>query len=169
LPVTVVILKFLHAATIALWAAGLLALPFIYRQRPGLQGDDLHRLHAFTRYFYVGFVSPAAFVATGTGTALIFLRETFTPWFSLKLLLVVMMTGIHLLSGLLILRLFEPRGRYSRRRFVTLVSVTLLVVGSILTLVLAKPAIPRLQPLEDFFEPGSLEETVTSIIAWMKR
>src|SRR5690606_14913406 len=101
-PMTVVILKFLHAATISLWSAGLLALPFIYRQRRGLEGDHLYRLHIFTRYFYVGFVSPSAFVAIGTGTALIFLRETYVAWFSWKLLLVTVMTGIHLFSGLLI-------------------------------------------------------------------
>jgi uncharacterized membrane protein len=166
---TVVILKFLHAAAISLWSAGLLALPFIYRQRPGLSGDDLYRLHIFTRYFYVGFVSPAAFVGIGTGTALIFLRETFVAWFSLKLLLVVAMTGIHLFSGLLILRLFEPKGHYPRWRFVTVTMLTLLVVSGILGLVLAKPILGPLQPLEEFFEPGSLAQAFASFSAWMRR
>lgn len=166
---TVVILKFLHVATISLWSAGLLALPFIYRQRPGLEGDDLYRLHIFTRYFYVGFVSPAAFVAIGTGTAVIFLRETYVPWFSWKLLLVTVMTGIHLFSGLLILKLFEPQGRYPRWRFVTVTTLTLLVVTGILGLVLGKPVLGPVQPLEDFFEPGSLSQAVASFSAWMRR
>lgn len=166
---TLVILKFLHVATISLWSAGLLALPFIYRQRRGLEGDDLYRLHIFTRYFYVGFVSPAAFAAIGTGTALIFLRETYVPWFSWKLLLVTVMTGIHLFSGLLILKLFEPDGRYPRWRFVTITASTLLVVTGILWLVLAKPALGPVQPLDDFFEPGSLSRAVDSFSAWMRR
>lgn len=166
---TVVILKFLHAAAISLWSAGLLALPFIYRQRRGLSGDDLYRLHIFTRYFYVGFVSPAAFVGIGTGTALIFLRETVVAWFSLKLLLVVVMTGIHLFSGLLILRLFEPEGHYPQWRFVTVTALTLLVVSGILGLVLAKPVLGPIQPLEDFFAPGSLEQAFASFTAWLRR
>ncbi|HEV7278439.1 MAG TPA: CopD family protein [Devosiaceae bacterium] len=166
---TVVILKFLHVATISLWSAGLLALPFIYRQRRGLEGDDLYRLHIFTRYFYVGLVSPAAFVAIGTGTALIFLRETWVPWFSWKLLLVTVMTSIHLFSGLLILRLFEPQGRYPRWRFVTITALTLLVVTGILGLVLGKPVLGPVQPLENFFEPGSLSQAVASLTAWMRR
>ena len=166
---TVVILKFLHAATISLWSAGLLALPFIYRQRRGLEGDDLYRLHIFTRYFYVGFVSPSAFVAIGTGTALIFLRETYVAWFSWKLLLVTVMTGIHLFSGLLILKLFEPHGRYPRWRFVAITAMTLLVVGGILGLVLGKPEIGPVRPLQEFFEPGSLEQAFASFTAWMRR
>jgi uncharacterized membrane protein len=166
---TVVILKLLHVGTISLWSAGLLALPFIYRQRRGLGGDDLYRLHIFTRYFYVGFVSPAAFVAIGTGTALIFLRETFVAWFSLKLLLVAGMTGIHLFSGLLILRLFEPEGHYPRWRFVAVTALTLLVVSGILGLVLAKPVLGPVQPLEDVFEPGSLSQAFANFTAWMRR
>lgn len=166
---TLVILKFLHVAAISLWSAGLLSLPFIYRQRPGLSGDDLYRLHIFTRHFYVGFVSPAAFVAIGTGTALIFLRETYVAWFSLKLLLVAVMTGIHLFSGLLILRLFEPKGRYPWWRFTGVTALTLLVVAGILGLVLGKPVLGPVQPLEEFFEPGSLSQAVASVTAWMRR
>src|SRR5690606_20968502 len=52
-------IKFIHVAAIALWSGGLVALPFLYHQRKGLEGEELHRLHAFTRFFYVGLVSPA--------------------------------------------------------------------------------------------------------------
>src|SRR5690606_38216610 len=60
---TSVLLKFAHIIAIAGWSAGLICLPFLYVQRRRLSGDALHRLHNFTRFFYVALVSPAAFVA----------------------------------------------------------------------------------------------------------
>src|SRR5690606_9523925 len=67
-----VLLKFVHILAITGWSAGLTCLPFLYVQRRRLSGDALHRLHNFTRFFYVALVSPTAFVAVGSGTALIF-------------------------------------------------------------------------------------------------
>lgn len=156
-------LKFVHVATIALWAAGLIALPFLYRQRRGLEGDALHRLHAFTRFLYVSLVSPAAFVAVGSGTALIFVMGTYENWFSAKLVGVAAMTGIHIFSGLVILKLFEAGRSYPGWRLALVVPATLLVVGSILVLVLGKPRLRWPAALEAFFAPGSLAETVRAI------
>ena len=57
-------LKFLHLATIAIWSAGLLGLPFLFWQRRNLQpGPDLDRLHRITRLVYVELASPAAVIA----------------------------------------------------------------------------------------------------------
>jgi putative membrane protein len=164
----IVALKFLHVTAIALWSAGLLALPFLYRQRRALEGEPLHRIHAFTRRFYVLMVSPAAFIAIGTGTALIFYRETFTVWFSLKLLLVGVMVVIHITSGMKILNLFEPEGRYSawRATFVTTLSVT--IVSAILSVVLAKPQFGPGDPFGDLFAPGRLGEIAGGLISWAK-
>lgn len=161
-------LKFIHVATIALWSAGLIALPFLYRQRRGLEGEALHRLHAFTRFFYVALVSPAAFVAIGSGTVLIFLMGTYEAWFSAKLLAVAMMTGIHIFSGLMILRLFEPGQYYPAWRFALIVPLTLLVIASILFLVLGKPRLDWPDFLAELFTPGRLGEIVAPFIAWMK-
>lgn len=159
-----VIFKFIHVATIALWSGGLVALPFIYVQRRGLTGDALHNLHAFARHFYVALVSPAAFVAIGSGTVLIFMQGTFVPWFSLKMLLVAVMTGIHIFSGLMILKLFEPGRVYPVWRFVIVTSLTVAVVGGILALVLGKPVFGRIEPLERFFAPGALPDILTDIL-----
>ncbi len=161
-------LKFIHVATIALWSAGLIALPFLYLQRRGLQDEPLHKLHAFTRFFYVALVSPAAFVAIGSGTALIFLMATYENWFSAKLLAVAVMTGIHIFSGLMILRLFEPGRYYPLWRFIAVVSLTLVVVSTILALVLGKPHLQWPQMLADLFRPGRLGEIAQPFIAWMK-
>jgi len=161
-------LKFIHVGTIALWSAGLIALPLLYRQRKGLTGDSLHRLHAFTRFFYVALVSPAAFVAVGTGTALIFLMGTYESWFSAKLLGVAVMTAIHIFSGLVILRLFEPGHVYPGWRVAVVVPVTVLTVGAILALVLGKPRLVWPEALSALFAPGALSELAESLIGGRK-
>ena len=79
-------LKLLHLAAIAVWSAGLICLPALYVQRAHVADkDSKHRLQAMVRFLYVAILSPAAFVAVGSGTALIFVRQSFEPWFTLKL------------------------------------------------------------------------------------
>ncbi|GHA34663.1 membrane protein [Devosia pacifica] len=153
---TVLILKFVHLAAIAVWAGGLISLPFIYNQRAGLKQDALFRLHLFTRFFYVALVSPAAFVAIASGTALIFVQATFMPWFSLKLLLVAAMTLAHILCGLTILWLFEPEKAYPGWRAVTMTSAVVLIVSGILFIVLGKPSINQVDDFNGLFQPGEL-------------
>ncbi|MDF2798128.1 MAG: hypothetical protein K0R85_872 [Devosia sp.] len=158
-------LKFIHVGGIALWSAGLLALPFLYRQRRGLEDDALHRLHAFTRFLYVKLVSPGAFVAIASGTALILMQGTYQNWFSAKLVGVAVLTGIHIFSGLVILRIFERNGHYPTARFMVIVPLTLTVVCTILALVLGKPRLQWPQGLQAFFAPGALSEMVGPFIA----
>ena len=108
-----VFLKFIHLAAIAVWSGGLLVLPFLFWQRATVAaGPDLDRLHRLTRFVYVGMTSPAAVVAIGSGTALIFLQATFQEWFSLKMVLVVGMVMLHVVAGLVLAHLFLPDGRF---------------------------------------------------------
>lgn len=157
-------LKFLHVGSIALWSAGLVALPFLYLQRRGLDGEMLHRLHAFTRFFYVNLVSAGAFVAIGSGTALILLQGTYANWFSAKLLVVAVMTGIHIFSGLTILKLFERDGHYPRLRFAATVPLTVVIVTAILVLALGKPRLEWPESWQEFFRPGALSEMLGGLI-----
>lgn len=151
-------LKSLHIAAIAIWAAGLICLPGLYVQRAHVQeGSSLHRLQAMVRFLYVAVISPAAFVAVGTGTGLIFMRGVFEPWFSLKLVFVGAMVTIHILTGLVIIRLFEDGNIYPVWRFVAVTIVTVLVVTLILAVVLAKPDIPNMLPAS-MSEPGALRD-----------
>ena len=156
-------LKFIHVGTIALWSAGLIALPVLFRARNDRQGTELYRLHAFTRFYYVKLVSPAAFVAVASGTGLIFLAGTYDIWFIMKLAVVAALTGIHIFSGLVILRLFEPDRRYRRWRAVAGMSFTVVVVSSILVLVLGKPEIVVPEDVATFFAPGALSQHVEDI------
>lgn len=156
-------LKFLHVAAIAVWSAGLLCLPGLYVRRAKIPpGDALHRLQALVRFLYVAVVSPAAFVAVGSGTALIFLRETFEPWFSLKLLFVGLLVLAHIVIGLVIVRLFEAGNVYPVWRFVTVTVATLGIVAAILLVVLAKPVLPDLVP-DVLRAPGGLSGLVADL------
>ena len=163
-----VLVKFLHIIAIAGWSAGLICLPFLYLQRKRLGGDALHRLHNFTRFFYVALVSPAAFLAVGSGIALIFLQETFEAWFSLKLALVAAMVIIHVTSGALILRLFEPGQSYPFWRFIVVSTATIALVGGILFVVLGKPQWTVPGEIENLFAPGALGDMLGGLIAWWK-
>ena len=150
-------LKFLHLATIAIWSAGLLALPFLFWQRRHLTpGKDLDRLHRITRLVYVELASPAAVIAIGSGTALIFLQATFQEWFSLKMLLVAIMSMLHVVAGLILATLFSPKGRFSRLAYAGLSTAYVVLISGILWLVLAKPDIDSNQFAAQLFEPGGL-------------
>lgn len=158
-------LKFIHIAAIAIWAAGLICLPFLYRQRSEVGVErDLHRLHAMTRFFYVVILSPAAFVAIGSGTALIFLQETFVGWFTLKLAFVGVLVVIHLLTGLVILKLFDEAGHYPNWRYVAGTIATTAVVSAIIIVVTGKPRIDIDGLGGDLFQPGRLGEMLLPMI-----
>lgn len=106
------LLKFVHVGAIALWAGGLLVLPLLLARRARLASHDaVQGLHALTRRLVLWFMSPGAFVAVGTGTALIFLRPTQAPWFSAKLAAVGLMAALHVAQSTLVLRLFRPGER----------------------------------------------------------
>lgn len=156
-------LKLLHFAAIAIWSAGLICLPALYVQRAHVPDTpSMHRLQALVRFFYVVIISPAAFVAVASGTALIFVREPFEAWFSLKLALVGALVMIHIFTGLVILRLFEEGRTYPVWRFSAATTLTVTVVGAILVVVLAKPDLPNLTP-EILNQPGGLKRLASSL------
>ena len=151
------LLKFVHLAAIAIWSGGLLALPFLFWQRRALAlGPDLDRLHRIVRLVYVELTSPAAFIAIGSGTALIFLQATFEEWFSIKMVLVGIMAMLHVVAGLVMHQLFSPRGRFGGFSFVALAGTYAVLIAAILWVVLAKPHIDSNQFAAHLFEPGAL-------------
>jgi uncharacterized membrane protein len=160
-----IFLKFVHLAAIAIWSGGLVALPFLFRQRQKLAaGTDLDRLHRLARFVYVDMTSPAAFVAIASGTALIFLQATFEEWFSLKMVLVGAMVMLHVVGGLVLLHLFSPGGGFGRLSSVVLTSAYLVVITAILWVVLAKPHIDSTRFAAHLFEPGGLGRLSPSVL-----
>jgi uncharacterized membrane protein len=157
-------LKFVHIATIAVWAGGLIVLPYLFWQRRFLAaGPELDRLHRVTRFVYVVMTSPAAFVAIGSGTALIFLQSAFREWFTVKMVLVGAMVMLHVLAGLVAMRVFAPDGRFGSRSCVALTSAYLVLIVAIIWVVLAKPHIDSTQFAAELFEPGALAPRLRQI------
>jgi uncharacterized membrane protein len=159
--------KLLHLTTISIWAGGLLALPYLLFQRRALSGEPLHRLHRLARALYVSILSPAAFVAIASGTALVFLRDTFVEWFSIKLVIVGVLAALHVRAGLLILRVFDADGRLGRGGATSLTVATLAAVSGVLVIVLWKPQIDALALAPDLFRPGGLSDFLVPTIAWV--
>jgi len=151
-------LKALHIASLALWCGALLVLPTLFRHRgrvgEGLGADELHRT---VRAVFVGLASPAAVVAVGTGTGLIFVGNVFTPWMFLKLAAVAALVGMHVRAGFVLFHLFDPGRRYPRWRQVGATILASGVLATILLLVLAKPHV-RTDFLPQWMtEPGGLQ------------
>lgn len=162
----VVWLKLIHIAAIALWAAGIVSLPGLYVQRAHIKKDrDLYRLQKIVRFSYVRILSPAAFIAIASGTGLIFLQEPYSGWFSVKLMLVAMLVVIHVMTGLVIIRLFEDGEVYPVWRFIIATILSGAVVGAILFVVLARPEIAVELP-SGLFEPGALKTIISQISPW---
>ncbi|KQO74969.1 CopD family protein [Rhizobium sp. Leaf262] len=161
-----VFVKFAHIAAICIWAAGLVSLPGLYVQRAHIkEDDDLFRLQKIVRFSYVRILSPAAFIAIASGTGLIFLQEPYSPWFSLKLVLVGILVVLHVMTGLVIIRLFEDGEVYPVWRFVVVTAISSLLVGGILFVVLARPDINFSVP-PGLFEPGGLKTLIAAISPW---
>jgi len=103
--------------------------------------------------------SPAAVIAIGSGTALIFLQATFQEWFSLKMLLVGGMVMLHVVAGLVLAHLFLPDGRFGLfPAHCTDQAPILVLMSAIIWIVLAKPHIDSSQFAPGLFEPGKLRQ-----------
>jgi len=162
-------LKILHVAAISIWCAGLIGLPVLYLQRAHVgEQDRLHRLQQLVRFFYVALISPAAFIAIGSGIALIFAAGTFVPWFAAKLFLVGGLVIIHILLGLVVIRLFDNEQIYPVWRYLAMTTLTLPLITAILVVVLVKPHIRENVFPAALSEPGGLQRMAEPFISWIR-
>lgn len=152
-------LKALHIASLALWCGALLVMPTLFRHRGRTGGGSggTEELHRTIRAVFIGLASPAAVVAVGSGTGLIFVGDVFTPWMFLKLAAVAGLVGMHVRAGFVLFHLFDPGRRYPRWRQAGATLLLSGVLATILVLVLAKPRLDM-----DFLprwmtEPGGLQ------------
>ena len=148
-------LKALHIAALALWGGGLLALPGLMAREQRVAVGEAGRLdavwrHRVSRFAYDVIVSPAAVVAIGSGTALIFVTRPLEGWLFLKLAAVGGLVITHMAVGRYIDQLDTAALRPAGRMATALLVAAILFICLILWLVLQKPAIP-----EGFF-PGWL-------------
>lgn len=156
-------LKVVHVLALMVWCAGLLSLPGLFVHRSRLSDIAAAELHRLTRTLFIKITSPAAFVAVVAGTWLLFLREAFTAWMMLKLVVVGLLVVIHIRSGYLILNLFGAHGHYAAWRRWIMTTATLATITGILTLVLAKPELSPNGLPTWLTQPGGLQSLVETI------
>lgn len=146
-------LKALHIAALALWTAGLFALPLMLaRHDPAIGQSDYARIRRATHYGYTLVITPAAVTAIASGTLLVFLREVFVTWMFAKLVFVALLVAFHAWVGHTIVAVAETEGEHRTPEPLMPLLLLLVPVLGILTLVLAKPELREI-PL-----PGWLME-----------
>ena len=133
-------LKAVHIAALALWCAGLLALPLILSQyEPGFSRDRFLTIRHYTHLTYTVGLTPAAVVAVVSGTWLIFLRDALEPWMFAKLVLVAGLVALHAWAGHVLDAVAETPGEHRAPHAALPLGLALLLMLAILSLVLAKP------------------------------
>ncbi|TNC61038.1 CopD family protein [Rubellimicrobium roseum] len=146
-------LKALHVGMLALWTAGLFALPrMLSRHDPVLGQVDYARIRRATHYGFSFVVTPAAVLAIASGTVLIFLREVFVLWMFAKLVAVAGLVAFHAWVGHTIVAVAETEGSHTPPEPLMPTLLLSVPVLTILTLVLAKPELGEI-PM-----PGWLSE-----------
>ncbi len=132
--------KALHLGFIAVWVAGLFALPqMLSRHDQAIVQEEFTQIRRATHFGYVWVITPIAVLAIASGAALIFLREVFTVWIFAKLVLVTGLVAVHAWVGHTIVAVAETEGVHEPPEpLVSTLIITALVIG-ILFLVLAKP------------------------------
>lgn len=141
----IALLKAVHIIALALWCAGLILLPVLMQVHG--RGQTLRTQAGFTEfrwlthYSYTAVVTPAAVIAVTAGTILIFALEVFDIWMMAKLLAVTGMVILHAWLGHLVVKVGESRGTYSLPPVGLSLLAILPLIGVVLWLVLAKPAL----------------------------
>ena len=159
----IVWLKAVHIISMAVWCGGLVALPAMLWKRKDLVGGPLYQLQHATRFVFVTVISPLAFIAIGTGTVLIFARETFTIWFAVKLGLIGILAKLHIGVGSAVIEVFKDEGTYSRFKMGLHTATGCLVVSGILVVVLSKPAFDLAELPAGLSRPGALGKFATRL------
>lgn len=134
-------LKALHISMLAMWCAGLFAMPLMLaRHDPAVAKMDYERIRRAAHYGYTFMITPAAITAIASGTILIFVREVFVAWMFAKLVFVALLVAFHAWLGYVLVAVVEETEVLHKTPDPRLPLVLLLVpILAILALVLAKP------------------------------
>lgn len=157
------ITKFVHLATISVWAGGLICLPSLIAMNKPKEDVALHKT---VRFLYVYLVSPAAFLAVASGTLLIFLQATYNEWFSMKMAFVGVMVLLHVFTGLRLVASFSKGKLFPKIPSIILTIFLSIVIIIILWIVLVKPPYDLTNFFEIYFTPGSLGERYPFLKFW---
>lgn len=150
-------LKFIHIGAITIWIAGLFYLSSLLAGHETVQDrQDFARVRMASRFAYMGLVSPAGFVAVGSGTALLFVADALHPWMFAKLAAVTLLVIVHVQFAYVLTHLAVEGAKQPNLRIGLLVGTTAVAALAILALVLAKPAIGDAGLPEWLTRPGFL-------------
>ena len=139
----IALLKSVHIIALAVWCAGLLALPLllqVYGRREEIRTQaGFSEFRLLMHAAYTRIVTPAAVITIVAGTILIFVLGLTADWLALKLVAVAGMALVHAWIGHLSVLASEGRGSYDMPSTLFVLPVALLCMGAVLYLVLAKP------------------------------
>jgi protoporphyrinogen IX oxidase len=139
---TTPLFKAVHIAGLAMWCAGLLALPLMLaRHDPSMPLVDYRLMRRASHITYASVVTPAAVLTVIAGTWLIFLRETFTPWLYAKLVFVALLVAAHGWIGHGVVQIGENPSEHTPPPSYLPIIAVMIPVLAILYLVLAKPGL----------------------------
>jgi putative membrane protein len=136
-------LKAFHIIGVIVWFAGLLYLLrlFVYHASER-EAVVVHRFEEMERRLYLYITVPGAYAAILTGAGLLVLGwEVYHEqlWVHIKILLVLVILGIHLYSGYLRKRLLRERDAYSPVFFRVLNEIPTVLLIAVVLLVVLKP------------------------------
>jgi len=147
----IALFKALHVIGLVVWCAGLIALPIIIQAYGRVANvrtqTGYSEFRLLTHRGYVELVTPAAVIAVGAGTVLIFLEEVRDPWMMAKLAAVAGMAICHAWIGHMVSMTGEENGAYRLPTPMPVLFGAVGLMGMVLWLVLAKP---DLAPLTGF-------------------
>ncbi len=140
-------LKFLHIAALAVWCAGLVALPVvmqIYGRPAAMQSQTRYaEFRLLVHRGYTRIVTPAAIVAIAAGGVLIIVLHRVDPWMLAKLAAVSGMVLVHAWLGHLVAQSGDRAAELGEGWRMPPPTIALVLgvplMGAVLWLVLAKP------------------------------
>ena len=146
--------KALHLSFVAVWIAGLIALPrMLARHDRATTQAEFAQIRRATHYGYVWLITPAAILAIFTGSALIFMRDIFTVWIFAKLVVVAGLVAMHAWVGHTIIAVAETEGQHEPPEPLVPTMVIFGLVVAVLFLVLSKPELKEIAMPQWLLEP----------------
>lgn len=146
--------KAMHLSFVAVWIAGLFALPLMLaRHDRAIVQAEFAQIRRATHFGYVWVVTPMAILAITTGAVLIFLRDVFTVWIFAKLVLVTLLVAMHAWVGHTIIAVAETEGQHEPPQPLLATVVIFGLVVGVLFLVLSKPELEEIAMPSWLLEP----------------
>jgi putative membrane protein len=138
-------IKALHVVAVISWMAGLLYLPrlFVYHCDADPGSASSETLKVMERRLMAAIMTPAMLVSWGLGLGLVAVLglEVFRDgyWLTVKIALVIVLTGAHLLMIRHLRDFARDRNRHSQRYFRILNEVPTVLMIAIVVMVIVRP------------------------------